>query len=144
MKNSYSGPIVNIGTRTNDADWYTIKEYNISIDKRICKVEHINGEVVFNENTTDSGFRKNVSDSTKRDNPVYVEYGDRVTYTVAIYNTSDNDYYSCSKSSDPYMMPQYVTLDLNGILPQNYSDLTIKDGTTDVTYEKNNNRYYYF
>lgn len=109
------------------ADYWHIKEYNIGVDKFISKVEHVenrNGQkVTFESNTArrgtidvDSGGGS--QDSTKNNSPVYVEYGDLVSYTIVVYNTTKSfSEYVVKRDDGPYKQPQWITVDLEDILP---------------------------
>ncbi len=109
------------------ADYWHIKEYNIGIDKFISKVEHVenrNGQkVTFESNTArrstiDVDGGGGSQDSTKNNSPVYVEYGDLVSYTIVVYNTTKSfSEYEVKRDDEPYKQPQWITLDLEDTLP---------------------------
>lgn len=120
---SRSGPVVNIaeleGKKLEDADYFTIKEYDVSIDKNIVKVEHVgNNEVVYSGDS-----RKNIDENSKNTSPVYVEYGDKVTYEIDIYNTTSP--YTSDRSGSPYWDPDKVYVDIKDTLPKKYSNLNV-------------------
>lgn len=86
------------GTDNNyDMDWVKIKPYKVSLKKYVSKVTDKNGQ---NEETYDrSATRLNAyaADKTnennyktdKKDNPVLLEAGDKVTYTIILKNEGD-------------------------------------------------------
>lgn len=120
---SRSGPVVNIaeleGKKLQDADYFTIKEYNVSVDKNIVEVKHVaNDEVVYSGNS-----RKNIDENSKKSSPVYVEYGDKVTYEIDIYNTTTP--YEANRNGSPYWDPDKVYVDISDTLPKKYSNLTV-------------------
>ena len=124
----------------SSSDYYQIKEYNVAIDTYISNVIHnqsIGTKATYNssserKSSIDVATGKSNQDDEKDKNPVYVEYGDEVTYNVTIYNTTDNNRYNCGRSNDPYKQPQYVTLDLTDILPEKYSNLYVIDETINI------------
>lgn len=132
--------IINNSETKSSSDHYKIKEYNVAIDTYISNVIHtqsIGTKATYNssserKSSIDVATGKSNQDDEKDKNPVYVEYGDEVTYNVTIYNTTDNNRYNCGRSNDPYKQPQYVTLDLTDILPEKYSNLYVIDETIDI------------
>lgn len=115
-------------TEIESADYWHIKEYNIGVDKFISKVEHVenrNGQkVTFESNiarrgTIDvNGDGSCLRDLTKNNDPVYVEYGDLVSYTIVVYNTTKNmSDYEVKRDDEPYKQPQWIMLDLEDTLP---------------------------
>ena len=136
------------------SEYYKVKSYNIVLDKYITKVEHeLTGEVTYEryngsvDISNDSWINLNTGHSDrdtynddspnsgkKKDNPVYVEYGDRVTYDIDIQNT----WYANNKEIDqksgldptvnvyPYYAPNYVYVDITDTLPSCYEPNTLK------------------
>lgn len=144
-RNGYEG--TNHGTNMNSADWFRVKEYSIAIDQYISKVEHVVKEptehkpcITYSGESRRSNFNNNQNNKAQ---PVYVEYGDKVTYTIKIYNTTqmtdrynpDYGYYDVNRAEGPYRDPSIVKVDLKGTLPENVSDFNI-DGVN--TYERKN------
>ncbi len=63
----------------------------------------------------------NFEQGGKKENPVYVEYGDRVTYDIDIQNTWDgNDLEIDYTGRQPYFFPNYVKVDITDTLPSCY------------------------
>lgn len=121
---SRSGPVVNIaeleGGKLEDSDYFTIKEYNISIDKYITQVNHIGrDEITYGP----SDSRKQQNNSTKEENPVYAEYGDKISYQIDIYNTAIP--FEENRNASPYWDPAKAYVNITDTLPNRYSDLTI-------------------
>lgn len=120
--------------REKDSDTYEIKQYKVNIDKHIVKVEHTtNGEVTYDaladndENLKSSQLaiaRVKMGRAVNLLDPVYVEYGDRVTYQIDVYNTTPLDYAVTNRSGEPYWKPDKVYVDLLDELP-NHSDIKI-------------------
>lgn len=120
--------------REKDSDTYEIKQYKVNIDKHIVKVEHTtNGEVTYDaladndENLKSSQLaiaRVKMGRAVNLLDPVYVEYGDRVTYQIDVYNTTPLDYAVTNRSGAPYWKPDKVYVDLLDELP-NHSDIKI-------------------
>ena len=118
------GNIVNFDTsREEDSDFYTIKEYDITLDKYITEVRHeTNGVKTF----TGIG-RKNIdSEANKKNNPVYAEYGDVVTYKIDIYNTCKPYLNAGAKdrAKEPFWNPDIAYVDVEDTLPKKYSVLS--------------------
>ena len=122
---SGKGAVVNLaqisGTTIDNvlrsSEYYTVKSYNVVVDKFITKVEHVTtGEITYqrdklsfekdrgingytesqefndrdtyNDDTKDSNATPSKKiNQNKYNNSVYVEYGDRVTYNIDIQNT---------------------------------------------------------
>lgn len=127
------GPVVNVaelnGGKLEDADYYTVKEYNISIDKNIVEVMHLsNSEIVYS-----GEGRKNIDEGTKQNNPVYVEYGDKVTYEIDVYNTCAP--YVPDRTVAPYWEPDKAFVTIEDTLPAKYTDLNVSvvNGSGTVT-----------
>ena len=122
--------VVNIATTNQrDSDYYTIKEYDVTIDKYITNVKHkTNGVSTFNGTS-----RMQRDKSSKKADPVWVEFGDVVTYKIDVYNT--NEVYMTGSAKDregsPYWKPDIVYVDLVDTLPKKYSNLkvTVNNGT---------------
>lgn len=135
--------IVNNGTSLTSSDYYQIKEYNVAMDTYITNVKHVNSQggasVTYNNETK----RRSVinksdgtgnKDSEKNSNPVYVEYGDTITYEVIVYNTTNDDYYNCSRDDNPYRAPQNISLSLKGALQGEISNFgVINNNNEDIT-----------
>ena len=129
------GPIVNLNTRESDSDTYTIKEYQVNINKHITRVEHItNGEGTYDSTANTetnlktnqtAGTRVNRTDAQNLNDPVYVEYGDRVYYEIDVYNTNGNDYRGTNNSASPYWNPDMIHVNIADYLPDKYSDLQV-------------------
>lgn len=127
--------------REKDADTYVIKEYNVSIEKFIYDVSHNEevdlGSVADGVDTSvihDSEERNRKTlgadaENIKKNNPVYIEYGDIVTYKIVVYNTTDNtgtDFDISSRDDEPYWQPDKVYVNLKDKLPTKYSELDVK------------------
>lgn len=134
-KGNGPGPIVNLNTRESDSDTYTIKEYQVNINKHITRVEHItNGEGTYDSTANTetnlktnqtAGTRVNRTDAQNLNDPVYVEYGDRVYYEIDVYNTNGNDYRGTNNSASPYWNPDMIHVNIADYLPDKYSDLQV-------------------
>lgn len=134
-KGNGPGPIVNLNTRESDYDTYTIKEYQVNINKHITRVEHItNGEGTYDSTANtetnlktnqSAGTRVNRTDAQNLNDPVYVEYGDRVYYEIDVYNTNNNDYRGTNNSAEPYWSPDMIHTNIADYLPDKYSDLQV-------------------
>lgn len=95
-----NGPVVNhssvtiTGTtsepKVESKDYYILNDYNASIDKYISgytsSIEEANNSNKFTNETTEMGNRSGMSDADKQANPVQVEKGDRITYTIKVTN----------------------------------------------------------
>ena len=122
--------VVNIATTNQrDSDYYTIKEYDVTIDKYITNVKHKTNGV-----STFSGTgRMQRDEASKKADPVWAEFGDVVTYQIDVYNT--NEAYMTGSEKDregsPYWAPDIVYVDLEDTLPKKYSNLkvTVSNGT---------------
>jgi len=160
-------------TVIESSDFYTIKEYDINIDKYIRNVEHdwSNNEfnaddphdlIMSDERTTSAGNNDygsqeqyNNVDSTiypnsegggderqgniiggsaaeqekaKEDNPVWVEYGDIITYCITIYNTVDHDNDEANLLHDGDNTPPYAKHTGTGLHGGNDRNRKGKDG----------------
>lgn len=108
--------IVNTSTKLNDADSYTIKEYDVGINKRIVEVKHTaNNTVIYSGND-----RAEKDETYKKDNPLGLEYGDTVKYEIELSNTTQN------RSDSPYWNPDKVYVDVEDTLPLKYTNLKVK------------------
>ncbi len=119
-----------------DHDKYRIKKYYVSVEKYIYEVEHESystGRDIADDDNLDTTFEESnkrslnpatggtlgldTAESEKRAKPVYIEYGDRVTYKIKIYNTCqpyvDNE-------DSPYYKPDLVYVNIKDTLPTNY------------------------
>ena len=127
--------------REKDADTYVIKEYNVSIEKFIYDVKHnedvdlgsvadgLDTSVIHNSEERNRKTLGADAENIKKNNPVYVEYGDIVTYKIVVYNTTDNtgtDFDIPSRDDEPYWQPDKVYVNLKDKLPIKYSELDVK------------------
>ena len=130
-----NGNIVNIATDHQfDGDFYTIKEYDVTVDKYIRKVNHkTNGYATF-----DNDGRKQIDEeNNKKTNPVYAEFGDVVTYNIDIYNTCE-PYLNTGvggRADEPFWNPDVAYVDVKDTLPAKYSELnvTVSNGTGTIS-----------
>lgn len=142
-----NGSIVNTRVENNttyttdlkekDSDTYEIKQYNVNIDKYIYDVnheqEHVDTSLL--DTSISASDERSVENGTtedmKRANPVYVEYGDIVTYYIKIYNTTNKYDASIDRTAAPYWEPDKVYVNIEDTLPKKYSDLkvTVDNGT---------------
>ena len=128
------GDIVNVDrSREKDSDYYTIKEYDVTIDKYITNVKHATNGV----STFSGTSRKQQEESSKKSNPVYAEFGDIVTYNIDIYNTNE-EYMTGSykdREASPFWEPDICYIDVVDTLPKKYSNLevTTTDGSGNVS-----------
>lgn len=128
------GDIVNVDrSREKDSDYYTIKEYDVTIDKYITNVKHATNGV----STFSGTSRKKQEESSKKSNPVYAEFGDIVTYNIDIYNTNE-EYMTGSykdREASPFWEPDICYIDVVDTLPKKYSNLevTTTDGSGNVS-----------
>lgn len=115
------GWIVNINNKIQDEDWYEVKEYKVNIDKYISDVEHTEVKSSYDSTMPESDARSkfNMSESDKQKAPVYVEYGDIVTYTIKIYNTTNKYDSSFDRTKAPHWEPEVVYVDIEDTLPVN-------------------------
>lgn len=129
IKNSNKTEVENKSTKTSSSDYNKFKQYNVNIDKYIVKVEHTgNNQVVYN----DANGRKNLNTEVKNANPVYVEFGDRVTYNIDLYNTaSDTE----EEKTDSIMAK------ITDTLPANYSDLKVSIAGNNKEVQVNGNTF---
>lgn len=141
----HNGPVVNVaeldGGIINDSDFYQIKEYNVNIEKYIYDVNHVPDNVATSKLDTTIGATdersvvKGMTEATKQANPVYVEYGDTVTYKIKIYNTTNKYNSSINRNDAPYWNPDKVYVNIEDTLPKKYKDLkiTVSNGTGAIT-----------
>ncbi len=127
--------------KEKDADTYVIKEYNVSIEKFIYDVKHnedvdlgsvadgLDTSVIHDSEERNRKTLGTEAENIKKNNPVYVEYGDIVTYKIVVYNTTDNtgtDFDIPSRDDEPYWQPDKVYVNLKDKLPFKYSELDVK------------------
>lgn len=117
----------------SSSDWYKLKSYSVSVDKYITKTAHqsnLSANLVLPtvlSNESDERSRRtlgNGAESTKSNNPVYVEYGDRVFYKIVVYNTATE--IGVPRTSLPYDSPDKVYVSLKDTLPAKCSNIEIK------------------
>lgn len=98
-----------------DEDAFTTKKYDISIDQYIAQVNHqeTRGGTGVTYSAESRARRK---DDWKLDDPVFVEYGDIITYKFVLYNTN----YDVTNGSTPWFNPDTVFADLSFELPKKY------------------------
>lgn len=156
--NRHHGPVVNVaeieGRELEDSDYYIIKEYNVSIEKYVYDVKHnpdvnlatvargVNTVSITNSKERNRQTLGSGAESTKKANPVYVEYGDTVTYKIVVYNTSSGTGtdFDVSRGDAPYWNPDKVYVNLKDTLPKKYSDLTVTvEGAPSPTLAKSTN-----
>ena len=102
--------VVNRATRVKDEDYLNVPDHSVTVKKGISKVSHIKESDGKRE-----GFdRLSKTEDYKKENPIYVEYGDRITYTIELSNTSNTN-----EKRDVYA-------DFIDDLPIGYSDLTVQ------------------
>ena len=79
--------VVNRATRVKDEDYLNVPDHSVTVKKGISKVSHIKESDGKRE-----GFdRLSKTEDYKKENPIYVEYGDRITYTIELSNTSNTN-----------------------------------------------------
>ena len=157
-------------------EYYTVKSYNVAIDKYITEVKHVttneityqrdklsyekdrgvngytcsqefNDRDTYNDDTKESSLTISGKINNKKySNPIYVEYGDKVTYNIDIQNTwyanakeidHDADGFSVAGvKSVPYYTPNYLYVGVTDVLPECYqeSSLEVKYYIYDVKY----------
>lgn len=136
-----NGNIVNISKRLSDRDYYTIKEYNVSIDKYIYDVNHEPKHVATSKLDTTIGatnqrsVESGMTEANKAANPVYVEFGDTVTYKIKIYNTTNKNKSGIDRTKSPYWEPDKIYVTIEDTLPTKYSNInvSIDNGNEDRT-----------
>lgn len=120
--------IINVGSPTSSKDYFKVKDYNVAIDKYITNVEHQysrDGDLATYQSDNERKSAINVQDGkgnkdgTKQSSPVSVEYGDKVTYQMKVYNTTAQGEYNIgNRQEGPYRDPQYITVDIKDTLPE--------------------------
>ena len=107
------------------SDWYKFKHYYVTIRKYIYDVEHQHDEVTSALDNTygPSVERRPLAETTKNGNPVYVEYGDKVTYKIQINNTVSPE---ATWASSPYYKPDDIYVDILDTLPVKCSNVTLE------------------
>ncbi|MBO5398308.1 MAG: hypothetical protein J6A36_05235 [Clostridia bacterium] len=130
--------IVNIDeSRLTDSDFYTIKEYDLTLDKYITEVKHETNNVVTYSGTE----RKQIdAENNKKNDPVYAEYGDVVTYKIDIYNTKSPYLNAGNKNRKdaPFWDPDIAYVDITDTLPKKYSKLSVVVSNNTGTITTNN------
>ncbi len=137
IKNVYANNTSVAETAITSSDYCRIKDYNVVVDKYIQKVNHEESrggtEVTYEADSRKSvitaGNGVGTQDATKTNTPVSVEYGDRVTYKLRIYNTTDANEYNIGdrKEKDgPHQDPQCIYVNMTDTLPKKYSGLQIE------------------
>lgn len=118
-----------------DQDAFTTKKYDISIDQYIAQVNHQEtrgGTGV----TYSSNARERKDNDWKLGDPVFVEYGDVITYKFVLYNTN----YNVTNGATPWFNPDTVTVDLNFELPKRYTLRSISSTDSYNSYRENGNK----
>ncbi len=162
-----------------DSDTYLIKEYAVNLEKYVAEVDHKNESAVtaseldtsfdgnanngyvsttptrsylLNHESVTSSAELEAHENYKESAPVYVEYGDDVTYYIDIYNTCKPFLTDEQRKGDPYYEPNKVYVYVEDTLPENVSDIRTKvtyineDGseqeapTSDYGYEENGSK----
>lgn len=135
--NRHNGPVVNIaeldGGILKDSDFYEIKEYNVNVEKYIYDVEHDKESIGTTDIDTtmpaseERASKSGTTEDQKKSNPVYVEYGDVVTYKIDVYNTVENTgtRFDVNRGASPYWNPDKVYVNVEDTLPKQYSKLQI-------------------
>ena len=141
--------------KVEDKDFYYVKSYNVPIDKYITEVKHANNvadqtyvrkpltyngrtytdeEKFYDRDVINENMPTNVNTGTetnnfKKNNPVFLEYGDFITYRIDMQNT----YYSdtgtrLDETKEPYYSPDAVRVTVTDKLPSccDYTSLVIK------------------
>ncbi len=105
---------------TSSRDVFVVKQYNVEINTFIKDVERANGNntangeyLVDNGNYSPGGNRKNISESERKRNPVYVENGDVITIRVILKNNSDSSsaYFWKTKALQKVKVPFDISID---------------------------------
>ena len=125
---------LNDSSMTTSRDWHKFKHYNVTVRKFIIDVNHQHDEVSSSWDNTFgvSEERRSLAESVKNQNPVYVEFGDEVTYKIQISNTNGAVDEGVNWAADPYNKPDDIYVDIEDYLPKGSSNVTIEngDGTT--------------
>jgi len=153
MTDIVDGKILNGGQIVNNinksqatsSDYFRVKEYNIVVDKYIKEVSHTESRGGTSTTYSGTGRKIDISDpktelkddgtvtftnkggTGSHSDEVYVEYGDKVTYEILIYNTTDDNNYEVGRKGAPYKSPQWISVDLTDELPKKYSDLQVNN-----------------
>lgn len=119
-----------------DYDYLITRKYDISIDNYISQVHHqeTRGGTGI---TYQSDSRKEQEDNSKLNDPVFVEYGDVITYQLVLYNAHDP---WVSNGSTPYYSPGEVYVDFDYELPKKYQLRDILSTNSYDKYEEKNGR----
>lgn len=105
---------------------------DVSIKKYIYDVEHVESDTLTNSGydstltTTEGKARKNMAEDAKASNPVYVEYGDTVTYHIDLINAQS----------------QTVKVRIKDILPEKCQVLSIVVDGVDIEYTSVEDSYF--
>ncbi len=89
-------PIANMSNKKQSSDYFICKKYNVIINQYISHVLRSNGdtltagEYVVDNNRYGIGNRNTANENEKRANPVYIENGDIVIYTIEIMNNANS------------------------------------------------------
>ena len=139
--------IRNNSGKIESSDWYIFKQYNVSIEKYIANVEHdkgsVNSKLIIDntafsaESNERSRVSKGITEAIKEANPVYVEYGDKVTYKIKVYNTVDTSTsaeFGVNRKAEPYYETDRVYVNIKDTFPKKYSNAKVEcdSGTVDM------------
>ncbi len=121
---------LNDATQTTSRDWHKFKHYNITVRKYIIDVNHQHDEVssALDNTLQETEERKSLTEAVKNSNPVYVEYGDEVTYKIQINNTNGAVDAGVNWEADPYYKPDDIYVDIEDYLPKGSSNVIIQNG----------------
>lgn len=140
VRTKHEGDPRHLGPVMTKVQWYPDepkhKEYTVNINKYIYDVNHASGNSLYTMSSSEErGINSDASitnntltydqlkekhdeqEPLKQQSPVYVEYGDRVTYKIELSNTKIID-----REEDPYYEPDKVYVTLVDELPLKYSD----------------------
>lgn len=118
--------------KEKDSDTYQIKEYNVNIDKYIYDVNHEPKHVATSKldttinATNQRSVESGMTEAGKQGSPVYVEYGDTVTYQIKVYNTTNKYDGTINRDGAPYWKPDKVYVNIEDILPKKCKLLDVK------------------
>ena len=104
--------------KTSDRDYFVVKAYYVSADKYISNIEHgstddklknVDNTKYYPENVAGYGLsRKYLAMETKKNNPVYVDNGENITFRICLRNTSSKvtDYQTDveKRADNPHML----------------------------------------
>lgn len=102
LQNENTDPVNETEYRTYDGDYTILRRYSVSLEKYVSKVESkdLKDCIYINNNDNREGKRYNrdASDRSntenhntyKKDHPVLLENGDKVTFTIKLKNTGNN------------------------------------------------------